>query len=72
LSRKGVLERREDDADRRRRIVDIRATDVPPSPSGSRPAHKHGARRSNHSRQHSARTFIDTLRVYAAAVTDHP
>lgn len=71
LSRKGVLERREDDADRRRRIVDIAA--------GSRPAISQwlspsaGAWRQALAPLDPAqrRMVVDTLLAFEAAVESH-
>jgi len=68
LSRKGVLVRREDDADRRRRIIDI-------SPQ-SRPAIAQWLSPGAHAWRHALaplspaqqRTFVDTLLRYEAAV----
>jgi DNA-binding MarR family transcriptional regulator len=68
LSRKGVLIRREDDADRRRRIIDI-------SPE-SRPAITQWLSPGAHAWRHALtplspaqqRTFVDTLLRYEAAV----
>ncbi|WP_133906038.1 MarR family transcriptional regulator [Actinophytocola oryzae] len=69
LSRKGVLERREDDADRRRRIIDIS--------SGSRPAISQwlspGARAWRQAlgplTPAQRRMFVDTLLAYESAFT---
>ncbi|WET76543.1 MarR family winged helix-turn-helix transcriptional regulator [Amycolatopsis sp. QT-25] len=70
LSRKGVLERREDEADRRRRIVDI-------SP-GSRPAISEWLSPGAHAWRRALspltpaqrRTFVDTLLAYETAFSD--
>lgn len=67
LSRKGVLVRREDDADRRRRIIDL-------SPE-SRPAIAQWLSPGAHAWRHALaplspaqqRTFVDTLLRYEAA-----
>lgn len=72
LSRKGVLIRREDEIDRRRRIIDIS--------SESRPAISHwlspGARAWRHAltplTAAQRQMFVDTLLAYEAAVTDGP
>ena len=72
LSRKGVLERREDEADRRRRIVGI-------SP-GSRPAISQWLSPGAYAWRHALkpltpaqrRMFVDTLLAYEAAVSDAP
>lgn len=72
LSRKGVLIRREDDADRRRRIIDI-------SP-GSRPAISEwlspGTRAWRHAlaplTPQQRRTVVDTLLAYEAHLTAAP
>jgi DNA-binding MarR family transcriptional regulator len=69
LSRKGVLVRREDDADRRRRIIDI-------SPD-SRPAIAQWLSPGAHAWRHALaplspaqqRMFVDTLLRYEAAVS---
>jgi DNA-binding MarR family transcriptional regulator len=69
LSRKGVLVRREDDSDRRRRIIDI-------SP-GSRPAIAQWLSPGAHAWRHALaplspaqqRTFVETLLRYEAAVS---
>jgi DNA-binding MarR family transcriptional regulator len=67
LSRKGILVRREDDADRRRRIIDISAE--------SRPAIAQWLSPGAHAWRHALaplspaqqRTFIDTMLRYEAA-----
>jgi DNA-binding MarR family transcriptional regulator len=69
LSRKGVLVRQEDDADRRRRIIDI-------SPA-SRPAINQWLSPGAHAWRHALeplspaqrRTFVDTMLRYEAAVS---
>jgi DNA-binding MarR family transcriptional regulator len=69
LSRKGVLVRREDDADRRRRIIDIS--------SESRPAIAQWLSPGAHAWRHALaplspaqqRTFVDTLLRYEAAAS---
>ncbi|WP_169952791.1 MarR family winged helix-turn-helix transcriptional regulator [Microbispora sp. H11081] len=69
LSRKGILVRREDDADRRRRIIDISAE--------SRPAIAQWLSPGAHAWRHALsplspaqqRTFVDTLLRYEAAVS---
>ncbi len=69
LSRKGILVRREDDTDRRRRIIDI-------SPD-SRPAIAQWLSPGAHAWRHALapltpaqqRTFVDTLLRYEAAVS---
>jgi DNA-binding MarR family transcriptional regulator len=69
LSRKGVLVRREDDADRRRRIIDISAA--------SRPAISEWLSPGAHAWRHALaplspaqqRMFVDTLLRYEAAVS---
>ncbi|MEU3272942.1 MarR family winged helix-turn-helix transcriptional regulator [Saccharomonospora sp. NPDC006951] len=72
LSRKGVLERREDDADRRRRIVDI----SPASREAISQWLSPGARawRSALAPLTPAqrRMFVDTFLAYEAAFTDDP
>lgn len=67
LSRKGVLMRREDDADRRRRIIDISAESRPAIEQWLSP----GARAWRHALAPltvaERRTFVDTLLRYEAA-----
>ncbi|MEU4689322.1 MarR family winged helix-turn-helix transcriptional regulator [Actinoplanes sp. NPDC023714] len=68
LSRKGVLERREDDTDRRRRIVDISAAGRPAIVEWLSP----GARAWRHAlaplTDEQRRMFVDTLLRYEQAV----
>lgn len=70
LSRKGVLERREDQADRRRRIIDINAEHRPAIVEWLSP----GARAWQHAltplTPAQRRMFVDTLLAYESAVGD--
>lgn len=69
LDRKGVLVRREDEADRRRRIIDISPKSRPAISQWLSP----GARAWRHALKpltpRQRRTFVDTLLAYEAAVT---
>jgi DNA-binding MarR family transcriptional regulator len=72
LSRKGVLIRREDEADRRRRIIDISARSRPAISQWLSP----GARAWRHVltplTPAQRRMFVDTLLAYEAAFTTAP
>jgi DNA-binding MarR family transcriptional regulator len=68
LSRKGVLVRREDDADRRRRIVDISAQSRPAIAHWLSPGAQAWRRALAPLSQAQQRMFVDTLLRYEAAV----
>ncbi|HEV8555796.1 MAG TPA: MarR family winged helix-turn-helix transcriptional regulator [Actinophytocola sp.] len=70
LSRKGVLERREDEADRRRRIIDISPDSRPAISEWLSPGAHAWRRALTPLTPAQRRTFIDTLLAYETAVTD--
>jgi DNA-binding MarR family transcriptional regulator len=67
LSRKGVLERREDDADRRRRIIDISADSRPAISQWLSPGAHAWRSALTPLSPAQQRTFVDTLLRYEAA-----
>lgn len=72
LSRKGVLVRREDDADRRRRIVDISAASRPAISQWLTPGARAWQDALAPLTAAQRRMFVDTFRAYEAAVTTEP
>ncbi|MET8866594.1 MarR family transcriptional regulator [Nonomuraea sp. NPDC004580] len=70
LSRKGVLERREDDADRRRRIIDISQASRPAISQWLSPGARAWRRALAPLTDEQRRVFVDTLLAYESAVTD--
>jgi DNA-binding MarR family transcriptional regulator len=70
LSRKGVLVRREDDADRRRRIVDIGPGSRPAIAKWLSPGAEAWRRALAPLTPEQRRTVVDTMLAYEAAVTD--
>jgi len=69
LSRKGILVRREDDADRRRRIIDISPDSRPAIAQWLSPGAHAWRRALAPLSAAERRTFVDTLLRYEAAVT---
>ncbi|MGW4948112.1 MarR family transcriptional regulator [Actinoplanes sp. NPDC004185] len=69
LSRKGVLVRREDDADRRRRIVDISAASRPAISQWLSPGAQAWRRALGPLTPAQRRVVVDTLLAYEAAVS---
>ncbi|WP_232625039.1 MarR family winged helix-turn-helix transcriptional regulator [Micromonospora sagamiensis] len=69
LSRKGILVRREDDADRRRRIVDISPESRPAIAEWLSPGAQAWRRALAPLSPAQQRTFVDTLLRYEAAVS---
>lgn len=70
LSRKGVLERREDDADRRRRIIDISQASRPAISQWLSPGARAWRRALAPLTDEQRRLFVDTLLAYESAITD--
>ncbi|MEV4805940.1 MarR family transcriptional regulator [Nonomuraea sp. NPDC049421] len=70
LSRKGVLERREDDADRRRRIIDISQASRPAISRWLSPGARAWRRALAPLTDEQRRSFVDTLLAYESAITD--
>ncbi|MEV0148260.1 MULTISPECIES: MarR family winged helix-turn-helix transcriptional regulator [unclassified Nonomuraea] len=70
LSRKGVLERREDEADRRRGIVSITDAQRPAIAGWLAPGAAAWRRALEPLTPPERRLFIDTLRAYEAAIAD--
>ncbi|HEY4453880.1 MAG TPA: MarR family winged helix-turn-helix transcriptional regulator [Pseudonocardiaceae bacterium] len=69
LSRKGVLVRREDEADRRRRIIDISAEHRPAIAQWLSPGAQAWQRALEPLTPAQRRMFVDTLLAYEAATT---
>lgn len=69
LSRKGVLERREDEADRRRRIVSITDTSARPIAAWLAPGATAWRRALEPLTPEQRQMFVDTLRVYEDAMS---
>src|SRR5882724_1150746 len=69
LSRKGVLVRREDDADRRRRIVDISAESRPAISEWLSPGARAWRQALTPLTAAQRRLFVDTLLAYESAVS---
>jgi DNA-binding MarR family transcriptional regulator len=72
LSRKGVLVRREDDADRRRRIIDISPTSRPAISQWLSPGARAWRDALTPLTPRQRRTFVDTMLAYEAALPDAP
>ncbi|WP_051174015.1 MarR family winged helix-turn-helix transcriptional regulator [Amycolatopsis orientalis] len=70
LSRKGVLERREDEADRRRRIIDISPDSRPAISEWLTPGAHAWRRALTPLTPAQRRTFVDTLLAYESAFSD--
>ncbi|GAB2924755.1 MarR family transcriptional regulator [Nonomuraea fastidiosa] len=70
LSRKGVLERREDDADRRRRIVDISPASRPAISRWLSPGARAWQRALAPLTAEQRRLVVDTLLAYESAVAE--
>ncbi|GAA2005619.1 MarR family winged helix-turn-helix transcriptional regulator [Catenulispora subtropica] len=70
LTRKGVLERAEDDADRRRRIVSIAAAARPAIEAWLAPGAEAWRRALGPLTPRQRRIFLDTLLAYEAAVAE--
>ncbi|MDN0199092.1 MarR family winged helix-turn-helix transcriptional regulator [Streptomyces sp. S.PNR 29] len=69
LSRKGILERREDEADRRRRIIAIAPAHEPAISSWLAPGAAAWRKALTPLTPDQRRVFVDTLLAYEAAVT---
>lgn len=72
LSRKGVLVRREDDADRRRRIIDISTESRPAISQWLSPGARAWRRALAPLTPRQRRMVVDTLIAYEAAFPDQP
>lgn len=71
LSRKGVLERRQDDADRRRRIIDISTDSREAISDWLSPGARAWRRALKPLTATQRRMFVDTLLAYEAAVASY-